>query len=251
LNLEHYLALAAEHRTQYATNSPFPHVVIDNFLPHEVAERLLSVFPPPEAPLWLDWTERDTVHQPRKQGLGNAERLEGADPFIHHVLSSLNSYQMIRFLEELTSIGSLSPDPHLWGSGLHQILPGGTLAVHADFNFHAQLKLFRRIDLIVYLNKNWKREYGGELEMWDADMTACVKKIEPLFNRAAIFDTTRAYHGHPSALKCPANTTRKSVALYYYTRDSAQAGEETHDTLWQTRPQDKRQEEHGLPTQAG
>lgn len=214
--------------------------MIDNFLPEQVAERLLSVFPPPEAPFWLDWTKRDALHAPRKQGIGTADRLEGADPFVHHVLSSLNSYQIIRFLEALTSIEGLSPDPHLGGGGLHQILPGGTLAVHADFNLHPHLKLFRRINLLVYLNKNWKTEYGGELEMWDKDMTVCVKKVEPLFNRAVIFNTTKiAYHGHPNPLKCPANTTRKSVALYYYTRDNDPDGELPHGVLWQERPQDK------------
>jgi Rps23 Pro-64 3,4-dihydroxylase Tpa1-like proline 4-hydroxylase len=102
------------------------------------------------------------------------------------------------------------------------------------------MKLYRRLNLIVYLNKNWTTEYGGELEMWDKDMRVCVKKIEPLFNRAVIFSTTRfAYHGHPNPVNCPPNMTRKSVALYYYTRENTVDGEPAHDVLWQERPQDK------------
>ena len=240
LSLEHYLQLAEQYRAEYATNAPYPHAVIDDFLPEEVADEMVSVFPSPEAPYWLDWTKRDQVHHPRKQGIGNAERLENAHPFIHHVLSSLNSYQIVRFLEVLTNIECLLPDPHLRGGGLHQILPMGSLAIHADFNFNPHSKLFRRVNLLLYLNKGWKPSYAGELEMWNRDMTACIKKVEPLFNRAVVFNTTRfAYHGHPTPLNCPADMTRKSLALYYYTRDSAEDGELEHSVLWQERPEDQ------------
>src|SRR5437870_3837368 len=129
------LKLAERHRSAYSSNPPYPHALIDNFLPQRAAERLVAVFPKPDDHVWLDWRKRDTIHQPRKQGIGHAERLEGANPFLHNMLFAFNSSPMIRFLERLTGIEGLIPDPHLTGGGLQQILPQGRLAIHADFNY--------------------------------------------------------------------------------------------------------------------
>jgi hypothetical protein len=115
---------------------------------------------------------------------------------------------------------------------------GGNLEVHVDFNRHNKLKLDRRINVLIYLNKNWKEEYGGHFELWNRDMSAAGQKILPLFNRCAIFSTTSySYHGHPTPLACPPDRTRKSMATYYYTNGRPEE-EDTgdHTTLFQTRP---------------
>jgi hypothetical protein len=231
---ERLRGLAEALETSYYSAAPFPHVVIDNFLPEQVAGRLASVFPQPDDALWLDWTKRDVVHQPRKQGIGHARQLEGAHPFVHNLIYAFNSYPLLEFLRVLTGIEGLISDPYLIGGGLHQILPGGTLSVHSDFNYQEDLKLYRRINLLLYLNKDWKEEYGGHLEMWDRELRGCVKKVLPIFNRCVVFNTGRtSFHGHPAPLTCPAGTTRKSLAFYYYTRDPDESGPEARPTLWQ------------------
>lgn len=236
------LRLAKQHRASYRSNLPYPHTVIDDFLPQPVADRLVEVFPKPNDRVWLDWRQRDTIHQPRKQGIGHAERLENAHPFIHQMISALNAYPVIRFLEDLTGLDGLIPDPHLFGGGLQQILPGGKLAIHADFNYLEKLKLYRRVNLLLYLNKGWDESYGGHLEMWNGSMTQCVKKVLPIFNRCVIFNTGRtSFHGHPHPLQCPPGMTRKALALYYYTSDSLADDHEAHETLWQSLPEDDKQ----------
>ena len=226
-------AKALQYKEEYAAAAPFSHCVIDDFLPARAAEKLLGVFPKPDSPFWFDWKTRDTIHQPKKQGIGNATRLEGADPFIHNILYAFNSYPFIHFLETLTSISGLMPDPHFHGGGLHQILRGGKLAVHCDFNYEEHIKLYRRINVLLYLNKDWEDSYNGCLELWDKDLTACQKSIKPIFNRCVIFNTDRySFHGHPKELLCPEDRTRKSVALYYYSREAHAGQTETYKTLW-------------------
>jgi hypothetical protein len=213
----------------FRSAQPFPHVVIDDFLPDDVAQRVLKHFPPAEAPFWLDWTKRDTLHQPRKQGIGHASRLEGAPPYLHNVLFAFNSSAFLQFLETLSGIPALLPDPHFHGGGLHQILSGGKLAVHADSTILEPLKLYRRLNVLLYLNKHWQPAYGGDLELWNADGTRCEKKIAPIFNRMVVFETTRtSYHGHPQPLATPEGITRKSMALYYFT--SQPGSGERYDT---------------------
>jgi len=174
--------LAKARRNEYATGKPFPHLVLDDFLPLTYANQILEVFPDQHSPIWLDWTKRDTVHQPRKQGIGHASRLVGVSPYLQNMLFAFNSYPFLNFLEKLTGIDKLLPDAHLHGGGLHQILAGGKLAIHADSNVLSPLDLFRRVNVLLYLNKSWRADYCGNLEFWDAARRCCVKSIPPIFN---------------------------------------------------------------------
>ena len=130
----------------------------------------------------------------------------------------LNSPNMIKYLESLTQIKGLQADTFLMGGGIHKTKKGGHLDIHADFNIHNETKKYRRLNLLLYMNSNYKEEYNGHLELWSKDMSKCEKKIAPLFNRAVIFRTTDdAYHGHLS--KWNADYDRLSIAMYYYTDD--------------------------------
>lgn len=222
---------AKEKAIEYKSNKPFPHIYFDDFLPIEAAEAALQDFPEPKQ---LAWSEFDT-RQERKLAFDEVEKLPNR---LREVLHFLNSRPVLQFLEALTGIQHVIPDPYYVGGGLHQIKRGGNLEVHADFNYHTQLKLDRRINLLIYLNKDWKEEYGGHFELWNREMTQAEEKILPVFNRCAIFSTTStSYHGHPTPLACPPDRTRKSMALYYYTngRPEEELGE-AHSTLFQHRP---------------
>jgi Rps23 Pro-64 3,4-dihydroxylase Tpa1-like proline 4-hydroxylase len=224
-------ALAQENAEKYLTNKPFPHIYFDNFLPLEAAEAALREFPEPRQ---LTWSEFNNQNE-KKLAFDVVEKLP---PAVRDVLYFLNTRPMMQFLEVLTGIQGVLPDPYYVGGGLHQIKPGGKLEVHADFNRHTKLKLDRRINVLIYLNKDWKEEYGGHFELWNRDMTRAEQKILPLFNRCAIFSTTSfSYHGHPTPLTCPPNRTRKSIATYYYSNGRPEEeASESHSTLFQHRP---------------
>jgi Rps23 Pro-64 3,4-dihydroxylase Tpa1-like proline 4-hydroxylase len=156
------------------------------------------------------------------------------------LLAEFNSATFVDFLEELTGIRGLVPDPHLEGGGLHQIVRGGHLNVHVDFNRHPRTGLDRRLNVLVYLNRDWEEEYGGALELWGRDQARCEQRILPLFNRLVVFNTTEySFHGHPEPLNCPEDRTRKSLALYYYSKgrpEEAGAAAPTHNTIWKSEP---------------
>ena len=107
--------------------------------------------------------------------------------------------------------------------GLHEIKQGGVLKIHTDFNKHPTNNLDRRVNLLLYLNKNWKDSYGGHLELWDKNMKECFNKVKPEFNTMVIFNTNDfSNHGHPDPLKCPYNLSRKSIATYYFSNGRPQ-----------------------------
>ncbi len=225
---------AEKFRRRYQKARPFPHLVLDGFPLPQTLNQILSEFPKQQEIPWIHYQDRTQLklQSYREKDLG---------PHARRLISDLQSVPFLTFLEILSGIKGLIPDPYLLGGGLHQIERGGFVKIHSDFNKHRHLRLFRRINLILYLNKKWKKSYGGNLELWDARMRKCVKSIAPIFNRCVIFNTTKfSFHGHPDPLNCPSHITRKSIALYYYSVEKP-LSESGHfrRTLWQKRSGEK------------
>lgn len=195
----------------YSAATPFPHVVIDDFFDPKfldlVAQEALLV---------------DESHSYAKFGASKMQNNkfaflpESVGQETARLVAFLNSGPMLAWLEKLTGIPDLLADPSYYGAGLHRIGNGGFLEVHADFNHLKRYNLERRINLLLYLNKEWKPEFKGSLELWD--QKAAVRSVEPIFNRCVVFSTTAdSLHGHPDPLVTPIGTSRHSIALYYYT----------------------------------
>lgn len=141
-------------------------------------------------------------------------------------------------MEGLTGIQGLIPDPYFNGGGFHEISPGGKLGIHADFRLNERLHVSRRLNVLIYLNKDWHEDFGGYLELWDRSMKQNRRSIAPIFNRCVVFNTDAdSYHGHPEPLHCPPDRTRKSIALYYYTASKAIYSEvPSSSTMYVSRP---------------
>jgi Rps23 Pro-64 3,4-dihydroxylase Tpa1-like proline 4-hydroxylase len=233
LPLSRMAEIADETRARYAAAKPFPHFYIDNFFDPALMEQVLAEFPKPGQIKWQSFDNEQEIK------LASASE-SSFGPTTRLLLYHLNSITFLEFLSKVTGIDNLIPDPCFEGGGLHQIPRGGKLGVHADFNKHRRFGLDRRLNALLYLNKDWKEEYGGHLELWNREVTQCEAKILPLFNRLAVFGTTDyTYHGHPNPLQCPEGMTRKSLALYYFT-NGRPAEEVTgeHSTLFKARAPD-------------
>ena len=204
--------IAEDNYKSYVSADPFPHIVFDNFFNEKFLNEVLNEFP----------NELDKIggkystNQEKKSFSNSPEKLS---PKINDFLNFTNSHKFIDFINKLSVMERpLIPDPYLFGGGVHELKDGGFLNIHCDFNKHPKMNLDRRINVLIYLNHDWKDEYGGALELWDKDMKSCVQKIKPIFNRMVIFNTTNfSYHGNPDTVKLSDKSkSRKSIALYYY-----------------------------------
>jgi len=220
---------------QYASAQPFAHIVMDGLFPDAVLAGVLADFPRPEE-------MRARFDNATEKKLGHTYETPLRD-HVRDFLWAMSSAPVLQFLAALTGIEGLIPDPYFGGAGPHQIVPGGFLKVHVDFNWHPLLKLDRRLNLLVYLNEDWREEYGGHLELWNRDVTRCVQKILPVFNRTVVFSTTDfSFHGHPTPLACPEGRTRKSVSFYYYTNGRPEEERSApHDTIFRQTPDEEGQ----------
>lgn len=215
------LDLSKQLSNQYQEAQPFPHIVIDKFLPETILDSVLYEFNKNEN-WWYDkvkWTEPYQVNKFYwPHDIETVNNMPNDLPTISALVNYLNSPVMLKYLEELTGIDNLISDELLMGGGLHKITSGGKLAIHKDYNVHPVKKMYRRLNLLIYLNKDWKTEWEGNLELWDKDHTKLEVSVEPLFNRAVIFTISDdSLHGHPAPLNTPENVSRNSIALYYFT----------------------------------
>ena len=217
---------------QYKHANPYPHIILENFLNTEILNECVSEFNElNKTDGWINYVH----YNEKKRGLNKIDSLPDT---IKQTINELNSPEFLQFLSALTGIKNLQQDDHLEGGGVHQSGRGGFLNIHADFTVHPHhFNWQRRINVLVYLNKNWQDEWGGKLELWDKQMKACGKKISPVFNRCVIFNTDAdSFHGHPEPMTCPEDQFRRSIALYYYTIEKKPF---RRATFYKTRPGDK------------
>lgn len=203
--------VTTEQANDYKNALPFPHMVFDNFFDRKLVGSLLEEFPGSG-----EYANFQAGYA------GNFKRAFKptiqVDSLANFFYGCMNHPDFLKYLEDLTGIKGLMPDPYYEGGGFHETLRGGKLGIHTDFRIHRKLNLHRRLNLILYLNEEWEESWGGHLELWDRQGKACVKRVLPAFNRVVIFNTdSTSYHGHPQELVCPPDKTRRSIALYYYT----------------------------------
>jgi Rps23 Pro-64 3,4-dihydroxylase Tpa1-like proline 4-hydroxylase len=228
---------------EYRTAAPFPHIVIDDFLPEDSLRAVLDAMPRRDDPA-IAWGNLNAnladgrPAQSRKYHLQNVLSMKAP---VRQLIAELNSGPFTFLLAQLTGIEDLLVDAQLLGGGVHLVEAGGLLRVHADFRRHLTYDLARRLNLLLYLNEDWKEEYGGHLELWDREMETCVRRVLPIANRCVIFNTGKdSFHGHPRPLSCPEGRLRQSVALYYYTAERpAQMDATNHSTAWQELPEER------------
>lgn len=230
-------SIIQKEKNNYIKADPFPHIIFNNFFKTNIIEQLLKNFPSKlennrDSMIWSTNNENKITATPLQLKY---------DEQTFNFFNFLNSSYFLNFLQQITGIKEkLISDPYFWGGGFCSVKNGGFLKIHSDFNTHPKLKLCRRINVLIYLNKDWKEEYGGHLELWNRDMTQCRKKIFPGFNDMVIFNTDDfSYHGHPTPLLCPEDVRRNSVAMYYYTngrpKSEIDINNAEHSTLWKNR----------------
>jgi hypothetical protein len=216
--------------SEYRLGKPYPHLVVDNLFSEDLLNRVVLEIPPPGH---SNWVRHDDEHI-RQFNLRSALALGDAGS---QLVAFLHSAKFLYFLSEVTGIWELLPDPYLQGGGYHLIPRGGKFDVHVDRNVAYSIGLVRRLSVLIYLNKGWKHEYGGQLELWSRDGSQREASIEPIFNRTTIFEITdENYHGVPSAVRCPKRRSRNCFAVYYHTAEGRGAEElKAHTSIYSPR----------------
>jgi hypothetical protein len=223
-------------RESFQTAKPFRHVCLEQFLDTDVAEQLLAEFPvfdPKNAANEMGGAGRKAVNTD----------LQHIGPTYAKLYEYLCSQPYLDAMSEMLGIPDLLFDPSMFGGGTHENLPGQELDPHVDFNFDLERKLHRRVNLLIYLNKEWDVSWGGAIELhsdprdWDKNV---VTSFNCIFNRCVIFETNEhSWHGFRKIAPPDTRTAvaRKCISIYLYTKD--RPGDEIapiHATFYVQRP---------------
>lgn len=195
---------------QFLNAKPFEHIIIDNFLKREYAEQVYESFPTNiEQQNWWKYCNPLEV----KYANDDLEKLPNN---IQNIFYALSCTKIIKKMSEISNIPDLEYDEYLHGAGLHIMPRYGRLNMHLDYEKHPLTNKERRLNIILYLTKDWNHEWNGETQLWNSDMTECITKSYISFNRAIIFKTNDiSWHGLPEIITCPQGVLRKSLAYYY------------------------------------
>ena len=213
---------------------PFKHLYCDNFFSTEFANALLNSFPKLDnSDLWDSSNDPEIEVKMRSKWQSEFD----IPDTIVDAIRVLNSSLFLKSVSEKFDIPKLMPDPYFTGGGLNVTVSGGLLDVHVDGNYHDASGLNRRINAILYLNPGWQEGWGGEFGLYDETGDKLIKKIAPIHNRLVIFDTNdKSFHGLPDPLNFPEGHARRSIILYYYTKDERPSDQvtvnEPHSALW-------------------
>ena len=201
-----------ELRTRFRTAEPFPHAVIEDTLLGEPDE-LANAFPEPS---WKGWTNRTW---PGQTGKWSCRDIDVMPEAMRELIVELSAPRFLRGLARITSIDALLPDPFLQGGGLQCMDPGGVLAPHLDRDRHPTFGLFRRVNVLVYLTRQWEPGDGGEFALFDFGDDHPSVTVPPRFGSCVIFaHDHRSVH---SVQPLTGSRRRCSIALFYYTVDAA------------------------------
>lgn len=192
----------------YNNAEPFEHIIIPNFLNDEYAEIISNKFP-------TDYHKWHKYYNPIEIKYANDD-IDNMNQDIKKLFYILCTNELTELFSKISGIENLEYDPYLHGAGLHAHPRNGRLHMHLDYEKHPYIDKERRLNIILYLSKEWKEEWNGHTELWNTDMTKCVKKSPVKFNTAIIFKTNEiSWHGLPEKIKCPIDVYRKSFAFYY------------------------------------
>lgn len=215
------------------SDDPFKHLFIDNFFETNFANQLFENFPELDSELWERTNDPEIEVKMRSNWTSEFDVPEK----IVDTIRIMNSAPFLQSLSYALGIPKLIPDPYFSGGGLNVTVSGGLLDVHVDGNYHDATGLHRRVNVILYLNPGWQDGWGGEFGLYDNKGEKLIKKIAPLHNRFMAFDTNDfSFHGLPDPLNFPEGHARRSIILYYYTKEprpNSQINvEQPHSALW-------------------
>lgn len=197
-------------KQKYLNAKPFEHIIINDFLDEAYINSIYDEFPQN-----YDSDEWHKYYNPIEIKYAN-DKIDNFKENIKDLFYILCTDEIIKLFSEISDIKNLEYDSYLHGAGLHAHPRNGRLNMHLDYEKHPYMDKERRLNIILYLSKDWKEEWNGHTELWDKNMTECVKKSPVIFNTAIIFKTNDiSFHGVPEKIKCPINMYRKSFAFYY------------------------------------
>ena len=202
-----------ELQSEYSNHPEYGLINIQNFLPNHIVQKCseeLKTLP----------IEKMKLFTRKGSCMYECNNLS-ITPYQDQLVHAMHSTEVIHWLEKLTGVKKLIPDPHLVGAGYMKSYKGDTLQIHTDFNWVEEIALNRAVSVILYFNPGWKKDWGGSLNFYDTRRENVYSSIKPDNGNILVWTYKNLiYHGYPDPISCPENECRRGIRLFYLTSDA-------------------------------
>lgn len=226
-----------DYAVDYQQGTPIPWLYFDDFLPDDLLKKIQEEISNIPRHLFNKFTRNDSF-------MLECNNLKYA-PYTRELTINFNSSEFITWIENITGLQKLIPDPHLIGAGIMECHTGHSLQLHTDYNWNEQLHLNRAINMILYLSDDWNPDWGGNLEFWDFECKTILHKVEPRANRLIIWNyNEQLVHGHPTPMSCPEDVKRIGLRIFYFQSNSKPINPPHRSLYWfddKNTPYDRRE----------
>jgi len=214
-----------DYAIDYSHGVPVPWLVFDNFLPSDLLAQVQEEIDQIPDHIWSEFTRNGSF-------MLECNNMKYCN-VIRDLVLNFNSGEFVEWLQGITGIEKIIPDPHLIGAGLMRCGNGDNLQLHTDFNWNEQLHLNRSLSMILYISKTWDTNWGGDLEFWDFEKKQCLHRVSPKPNRLLIWNyDSRLIHGHPIPIACPEDASRDGLRMFYYTSNASPLSTPHRSLYW-------------------
>ena len=213
---------------QNPTDTPTRHFIVDDLLPENWARDVSAAFPQ-EAPIWV----QQRSFRERKKTFA---KLGVIDPLIADITDAFHKQPVLEAVKRITSLPGLEADPELYAGGISMMGKGDFLNPHIDNSHDSARARYRRLNLLYYISRDWRDEYGGNFELWNAAVSK-PKLITSKYNRLVVMETNKlSWH---SVNPVVVDKNRCCISNYYFSKSCPEERDYYHVTSFVGRPQQR------------
>lgn len=200
---------------------------IDHLLPEALVMEIYEAFPSPE---------EMAIHKSLRENKRIAAQMDLYNPLLEEVVYAFQDDRVVKLCTYITGIKGMIPDEHLYAGGISLMAKGNFLNPHLDNSHDNDRENYRVLNLLYYVSPDWKKENGGNLELWDNGVKGEPRTIVSSFNRLALMITNKSsFH---SVSKVEADAQRCCISNYYFSETSADDKNYFHVTSFYGRPEE-------------
>ena len=211
---------------QYSsTENRIGYFFIDDLLPVDIAKDIHRAFPQPEE-MNLNKSLREHKHI--------AAQMDQYHPLLEQAIYAFQDAEVVSLIQSICGIDKLEPDTHLYAGGISTMKKGQFLNPHLDNSHDKDRNRWRVLNLLYYVNPNWKDHYGGDLELWPSGVKGEPIVIHSTFNRLAVMATHQGSWHAVSPVQV--DESRNCVSNYYFSPNPLRESDQFHVTTFRGWP---------------
>ncbi len=201
---------------------------IDNLLPDDLCRKINDEFPENS-----EMVLKKSLREDKYVGV----QMDAYKPLIADIIYAFQDKRVVEVIKEICDIEECSADASLYAGGISSMNENQFLKPHLDNSHDQKRDKWRVLNLLYYTTPDWKKEFGGNLEVWPKGLKGNPTTIVSKFNRLVVMGTDiNAWH---SVSPVVVENRRNCVSNYYFSNTPLSKEDSFHVTLFRGWPRQK------------